>query len=159
LYASLNLRMLRRLEEILVNLQNRSDLTSLEKIEHLGLAMYDLYEFDPLILRNVIQLQAGDLIKDLSPEMTAEINGLAKRSLRTMGEIFAEAAANGVIEDYNPIALGDIVWGMFTGLVLWEESKHSYDERKEFLKPTFELAFKVFTDGLRRDAALNEIKK
>jgi AcrR family transcriptional regulator len=153
LYASLNLRMLNRLVELMDDLKSRRDLDSLEKIGRFGEAMYDLYEFDPFILRNVIHLQASDLLKDLSPEVTAEINNLAARSVRTMAAIFAQAMEEGIIEEANPIALGDIVWGLFTGLVIWEENKRSYNSRKEYLKPTLLLASRILAKGLVKGAA------
>jgi hypothetical protein len=38
---------------------------------------------------------------------------------------------------------------MFSGLVLWEESKRSLDTRKDFLKPTMEIAFEIFGRGVK----------
>ncbi|MEW5723144.1 MAG: TetR/AcrR family transcriptional regulator [Thermodesulfobacteriota bacterium] len=153
LYASLNLRMLTRLAEILDSLASRADLEPLEKIRRLSQAMYELYEFDPLILRNVIHLQASELMKGLAPETASEINALAAKSLRTLAAIFSEAIDHEIIEVHNPIALGDIIWGLFTGLVLWEESKRLFDPKKEFLKPTLDLAVALLARGLRRREA------
>jgi hypothetical protein len=43
---------------------------------------------------------------------------------------------------------------MFSGLVLWEESKRSLDARKDFLKPTLEIAFEIFGRGVKPGASV-----
>jgi hypothetical protein len=48
----------------------------------------------------------------------------------------------------HPVALADIVWALFSGVVLWEESKRLIDSKKDFLKPTLEIAFEIFSRGI-----------
>jgi hypothetical protein len=38
---------------------------------------------------------------------------------------------------------------LFSGVVLWEESKRLIDSQKDFLKSTLEIAFEVFSRGIR----------
>jgi hypothetical protein len=48
--------------------------------------------------------------------------------------------------DFETLAL--ISWSLFSGLVLWEESKRTLDPRKNFLKATLEMAFEVLGRGM-----------
>jgi hypothetical protein len=51
----------------------------------------------------------------------------------------------------KPMQLSVVLWGMFSGLILWEESKRSLDTRKAFLKPTLKIAFEIFGRGVKSD--------
>jgi hypothetical protein len=46
------------------------------------------------------------------------------------------------------VALADIVWALFSGVVLWEESKRLIDSKKDFLTSTLEIAFEIFNRGI-----------
>ena len=48
----------------------------------------------------------------------------------------------------NPNAVADIIWSLFTGVVLWEESKSMIDDEKNFLKETLDIAFEIFARGV-----------
>ena len=49
------------------------------------------------------------------------------------------------------MALTDIVWSLFTGLVVWESSKNRLNPNKDFLESTFDLAFRIFSRGITKD--------
>ena len=66
-----------------------------------------------------------------------------------MAKIFEEGIQKGDFIDRNPVALADIVWALFSGVVLWEESKRLIDNKKDFLKSTLEIAFDIFTQGIK----------
>jgi hypothetical protein len=42
---------------------------------------------------------------------------------------------------------------MFSGLILWEESKRTLDPRKDFLEPTLDTAFEILRRGVRPAAS------
>lgn len=44
----------------------------------------------------------------------------------------------------------DIVWAMFSGLVLWEESKRLFDPKKDHSRSILDLAMKIFGRGIYR---------
>jgi hypothetical protein len=46
--------------------------------------------------------------------------------------------------------MADIVWSLFTGVVLWEESKRMIDDNKNFLKQTLDTAFEIFARGVAK---------
>jgi hypothetical protein len=65
-----------------------------------------------------------------------------------MARVFEEGIEKGEFIDRHPVALADIVWALFSGVVLWEESKRLIDSKKDFLKPTLEIAFEIFNRGI-----------
>ena len=67
-----------------------------------------------------------------------------------MSNIFRQGTEAGVFIDRHPVALSDIVWSLFSGIVLWEESKRIINNNKDYLKNTLELAFEIFSRGIRR---------
>jgi AcrR family transcriptional regulator len=148
LYASLSLRVLQYLNIRLEHVINEKGLDPLEQVNALKQAMIDVYEFDPLILINMFHLQSSETLKNLSPELLSDIKALSRKSLGAIASIFAEGIKKGAFVDRHPMALADTLWALFSGIVLWEESKRIIDDEKNYLKQTLEVAFEVFTRGL-----------
>ncbi len=153
LFSSLSIRILQylnlRLEHVV---NNEKEMTSDHKIEALKEVMYDVYEFDPLILINMFHLQSSDTLKNLSPQLLADLKSLSRNSLGLMARIFEEGIKKGDFTDKHPIALADIVWAIFSGLVLWEESKRIIsNDDKNYLKETLEVAFEIFGRGIKSE--------
>jgi hypothetical protein len=98
----------------------------------------------------MFHLQSSETLKNLSPELLDEIKTLSRKSLGTMSEIFAEGIDGGVFIDQHPVALADILWALFSGIVLWEESKRIINQEKDYLKPTLEVAFEIFRQGITK---------
>ena len=150
LYASLSLRILHYL---LIRLEYlNSDTQSDIEVRMSGLkeAMYDVYKFDPMILIDMFHLQSSDTLKNLTPELLMEINSLSKRSLSEMANLFEEGIQTGVFIDKHPLAIADIFWGLFSGVVLWETSKSIINKNKDYLKETLEIAFEIFERGIKK---------
>lgn len=151
LFSSLSIRILQYLNLRLEHVVNsEKELDSDEKIEALRDVMYDVYEFDPLILVNMFHLQSSDTLKNLSSELLSSLKDLSRNSLGLMAEIFEEGIEDGDFIDRHPMALADIVWSIFSGVVLWEESKHLINDDKNYLKQTLEIAFEIFARGVRK---------
>ncbi|KPJ75654.1 MAG: transcriptional regulator [Deltaproteobacteria bacterium SG8_13] len=148
LYASLSLRILKHLNIRLEHVKNETFQDHGERIASLKQALYDVYEFDPLILINMFHLQSSETLKNLSPELLAEIKELSRSSLGSMADIFEEGINKGAFIEQHPIALADILWAMFSGIILWEESKRIINKEKDYLKPTLEVAFDIFRQGI-----------
>ncbi len=150
LYASLSLRILHylliRLEHL--NSNAHSDIES--RISGLKEAMYDVYEFDPMILINMFHLQSSDTLKNLTPELLSEIKNLSKRSLSEMAKLFQEGVQQGVFIDKHPMAIADTFWALFSGVILWETSKSIINEDKDYLRETLEIAFEIFDSGIKK---------
>ena len=148
LYASLSLRILQYLKIRVDHVNGEEDLDSIQKLDALMDAMYDVYEFDPLIIINLFHLQSSETLRYLSPRLMSEIKELSSKSLGGIAQIFEEGAKNNSFIERHPIALADIFWALFSGVVLWEASKKVIDERKDYLKQTLKIAFELFKGGL-----------
>ena len=149
LYASLSLRILRYLHIRVEHVKKEDSLTSWQRVDALKGALYDVYEFDPLILINMFHLQSSETLKNLSEDLLREIQDLSRSSMGSMAEIFEKGIARGDFVDRHPMALSDIIWSLFSGVVLWEESKRIINKDKNYLKQTLEVAFELFARGIR----------
>jgi hypothetical protein len=111
-------------------------------------AMYDVYDFDPLIIINMFHLQSSETLKNLSDELLQEIKDLSRKSIGSIANIFKEGMEAGDFVEHHPNALADIFWSLFSGVVLWEASKKIVNEKKDYLKETLKTAFKIFKAGI-----------
>ena len=150
LYVSLNLQLLEYLSDRLERLHLQEGLDAEEKVETLKGLVYDVYNFDPLILINLFHLQASDGLKNLPPERLSQLNELAGKSLRNLAGIFDQGKDEGSYEDYHSTALADIIWIIFTGAVVWEESKRMINPHKDYLKSTLDFAIDILRRGIRK---------
>ncbi len=148
LYASLTLRVLQYFNIRLDQLRNDSTLAPRQLLTSLKDVMLDVYEFDPLVLINMFHLQSSETLKNLSPELLDNIKILSQQSLGTIAAIFRNGIEEGAFVDRHPMALSDIVWSTFSGVVLWEESKRIINKDKDYLRQTLEMAFEILERGL-----------
>jgi len=154
LYASLSIRLLKHLNLRLQRVREKKELLLEQRIRAIQEALCESYEIDPPVFITLSHLQASETLDNISSDLFEQIMGLLRQSLGSLADIFADKMDADAILDRDPQQLALIVWALFSGLVLWEESKRSLDPRKDFLKPTLELAFEVFGRGLvQRDAA------
>jgi len=150
LYASLSLRILQYLLIRVEHVNDDKEADPEEKLQALMDAMYDVYEFDPLIIINMFHLQSSETLKNLSPQLMEEIKNLSRKSLGSIARIFEKGVEQGLFFDRHPTALADTFWAMFSGVVLWLTSKKLIDEQKDYLKETLELAFEIFSRGVKK---------
>jgi AcrR family transcriptional regulator len=150
LYASLSLRILYfqniRVEQVIAE----GDTDPESNLKRLMDAMFDVYEFDPLVIINMFQLQSSETLRNLSEELLLEIKTMNHQVLNNIAGIFKDGIAKGVFIDRHPVALADIFLSTFGGVVLWEASKTSIDKDKDFLKSTLRLAFELFYNGIKK---------
>jgi len=149
LYASLSLRILQYLH-IRVEHVNKEELAPEQKMDALVEAMYDVYAFDPLILINMFHLQSSETLKNLSPKLMSEIEELSRKSIGAIARIFEQGIDSGLFIDRHPVAMADIFWALFSGVILWTTSKKIFNEEKDYLKDTLKIAFEVFTRGIEK---------
>ncbi len=150
LYASLSLRILQYLLIRVEHVNEEKDSGPEEKLKSLVDAMYDVYEFDPLIIINMFHLQSSETLKNLSPQLMEEIKLLSRKSLGSIAQIFKEGVEKDIFIDKHPVALADTFWALFSGVVLWLTSKKIIDERKDYLKQTMDVGFEIFRRGLKK---------
>jgi AcrR family transcriptional regulator len=150
LYASLSLRILQYLLIRVEHVNDEKGAGPEEKLSALMSAMYDVYEFDPLIIINMFHLQSSETLKNLSPQLMTEIKNLSRKSLTAIAKIFKEGVDQDLFIDRHPIALADTFWSLFSGIVLWLTSKKLINQEKDYLKQTLELGFEVFRRGVKK---------
>jgi len=150
LYASLSLRILQYLHIRVTHVNKETALSPDQKLSALMEAMYDVYDFDPLIIINMFHLQSSETLKNLSESLLEEIKELSQKSIGAIAKIFEEGMATGIYVDRHPVALADIFWSMFSGVVLWEASKKIISSDKDYLKSTLATAFELFERGIRK---------
>ena len=150
LYASLSLRILQYLLIRVEHVNDDKETDPEEKLKALMDAMYDVYEFDPLIIISMFHLQSSETLRNLSPQLMEEIKDLSRKSLGSIAKIFENGVEQGLFYDRHPVALADTFWAMFSGVVLWLTSKKLIDKEKDYLKQTLELAFEIFGRGIKK---------
>jgi len=150
LYASLSLRILQYLNIRLEDVKKEKDIEPRRKIAAIKEALFDVYQFDPMILINMFHLQSSETLKNLSSPLLENITELSRNSLTILAEIFKDDTGQEIFANHHPTAIADIVWSLFTGVVLWEESKRMIDNEKDFLKQTLDVAFEIFSRGITR---------
>jgi AcrR family transcriptional regulator len=158
LYTTLAQGLLEDLAQAFEEVDRHPDLNPLEKIRRCPKVMFDVYTRDPMTLVNLFRLQASPNLKDLTPEMVDNLNGVSARVIRLLARIYQEGVDQNLFVREHPWAVADSIWGLFTGLVLWEESKRFFDARRSFLQPTLETAIRIFVDGLTRGAGVEPAK-
>lgn len=150
LYASLSLRILQYLHIRVTHVNKETTFSPEKKLKALMEAMYDVYDFDPLIIINMFHLQSSETLKNLSETLLDEIKDLSQKSIGAIAKIFEEGIEKGVYLERHPVALADIFWSMFSGVVLWEASKKIISSDKDYLKSTLATAFELFERGIRK---------
>ena len=150
LYASLSLRILQYLNIRLEDVKKEKDINPRQKIASIKEALYDVYQFDPMILINMFHLQSSETLKNLSSPLLDNITELSRTSLEVLAQIFNAGTSQNEFLDRHPNAIADIVWSLFTGVVLWEESKRMIDDEKDYLKQTLDVAFEIFARGITK---------
>ena len=149
LYASLSLRILQYLHIRVTHVNKDAALSPEQKLSALMEAMYDVYDFDPLTIINMFHLQSSETLKHLSESLLEEIKQLSQKSIGAIAKIFEEGMQKGIYVDRHPVALADIFWSLFSGVVLWEASKKIISSDKDYLKSTLATAFELFERGIR----------
>jgi AcrR family transcriptional regulator len=150
LYASLSLRILQYFNIRVQHVNDEKALDPEGKMKALREAMFDVYNFDPLTIINLFHLQSSETLKNLSPEFLDEINELSRKSIGGIAKIIEDGIKNEVFIDRHPIALADIFWSLFSGVILWEASKNILNQEKDYLKNTLDIAFDIFTKGITK---------
>jgi hypothetical protein len=98
----------------------------------------------------MFHLQSSETLKNLSPKLMSEIEELSRKSIGAIALIFEQGIDSGLFLDRHPVALADIFWALFSGVILWTTSKKIFNEEKDYLKDTLKIAFEVFSRGIEK---------
>ncbi len=150
LYASLSVRILQYINIRMEHVVTAEDTDPQEKLTQLIEAMFDVYEFDSLTIINMFHLQSSDTLKNLSPELIGQLQELSRKSMRAFASVFKEGIKKGIFIKQHPMAMADIFWSLFSGVIVWEASKNIMNPEKDYLKSTLDTAFRIFSQGVQR---------
>ena len=154
LLASLSMRVLQYLSIRINNIDLKAELASKHRMEILKEAFFDVYAFDPVILISIFHLQSSEILNNLSPQMLSDLRELSNSALNSIARIFDEGIQKGEFIDRDPSFMAHIIWGMFSGIVFWEENRKTILGRDNHLKQTLETAFLIFGRGITKNPAL-----
>ncbi len=150
LYASLSVEILEHLYNKLKRVYVKASQSPQRRIELLKQTLFEVYEFDPLILVNLFHLQSSDILKNLSGPILSDIRDLSQKTIAIISRIFEEGVSGRVFIEKPPKDLSDVMWALFSGIVLWEESKRIINNQSAPVYPAFETAFEIFSRGISR---------
>ncbi|MFO7707679.1 MAG: TetR/AcrR family transcriptional regulator [Desulfobacterales bacterium] len=148
LFAALSIRVLKHLNVSLWRTKESRDLNLDQSLELVKKALLEVHEIDPHMFLTLSNLQAGETLANITLDLHRKIIDLLNQSFEIISHIFAEAFKAGPSPAATPTKLALILWALFSGLVLWEESKRSLNPRKNFFAPTLDVAFEIFARGL-----------
>jgi AcrR family transcriptional regulator len=153
LFAALSIKILRYLITRLEKLCAEKDFTPGQRLSALKDVLYDACAFDSWILINTFRLQASDTLQNLSPELVAEIDIHTHKIVAIMAEIFKQGISTGTFIDRPPTVVASVLWAVFSGAVLFDESQRNMDENSRPLL-TLDSAFEIFSRGITSLAQL-----
>lgn len=149
LYASLMLSIIQYLYLKLEQLKKHKKSDPEKNMTALIATMFDVYEYNPAIIVKTFQLQSSKTLINITPKLREEIMDLSGKSVKVISEIFQEGIKSGVFINKHPVAIADIFWALFSGVILFEESKKLLNQRKDYVKQTLEIAFEIFAKGIK----------
>ncbi len=121
-----------------------------DKIEKFRDVFIDVYDYDSNILINLFHLQSGETLQNLSEEVLQEIKIYSSLAHGAIIDVIRQGIDQGIFIDEHPVALADILWASYSGIVLWVDSKRLLNDEKDFVKSTLKTAFKVISQGMKK---------
>lgn len=152
LYISLNLLTLQFLQKEIEKVCNNNQIPIEKKLLHLKTALLNTYRYDPLILRNILHMQVEETLAMISPDLLSKIQTITRQCQKGVVSMFEQGIKERKFIKENVMAQADVVWGLFTGIVLWETSKKMFNTEKNHLKTTLDLAFEILHRGVIRES-------
>ena len=149
LHTSLSIEILKHIADEIQKVVSQ-DISLEEKIERFGEVFIAVYEYDSSILINLFHLQSGETLQNLSDEVLQQIKTYSAMAHGAMADVIRAGIEQGVFIREHPVALADILWASYAGIVLWVDSKRLLNDQKDFVKPTLKTAFKIISKGLKQ---------
>jgi len=122
-----------------------------EKIDSFRDVFIKVYDHDPSILINLFHLQSGETLQNLSDEVLQQIKIYSSLAHGAIINVIKEGIEQDIFIDEHPVALADVLWASYAGVVLWVDSKRLLNDQKDFVKPTLKTAFAVLSKGLKKN--------
>jgi len=150
LYASMNLESLQRMTGQVESIYENRRLPPEKKILKIKDVMYKSFLDDPLLDRVIFHVQLEDTLAALNGKLLNQLNETGQKMMRLISLVYEEGVRAGRFSEGDGIAHADIMWGIFAGLMMWEEAKRRINPKKDFLKSTLDRAFEIFCRGIEK---------
>ena len=147
IFASINLKIIQKVEQGLNKILADETATIEEKLRWAWDLLYDVFCTSPLSRRALVHGVLQGSLQNISDPLLEKLNSTGATILKLMASLFRQAMDQGLFRETNEMALADLFWSTFTGVVAWEEAKQTTDPNKRFLKSTLDLAFDTFIQG------------
>ncbi len=150
LHTSLSIEILKHL---VVEVQKvvEQEMSVEEKIEKFTEVFIEIYDYDSNILINLFHLQSGETLRNLSDDVLKQIKTYSTLSHRAIVDVIRQGIEEGIFIDEHPVALADILWASYAGIVLWVDSKRLLNNKKDFVKSTLKTAFSIIAQGFKKN--------
>ncbi|MBF0112149.1 MAG: TetR/AcrR family transcriptional regulator [Desulfamplus sp.] len=149
LHTSLSINILEYITAQMKKFINRDDIDAEAKMHLLKDTFIDVYEYDPMVLINLFHLQSGETLQNLSDEVLDELKQTSSEALSAITSVVNEGISQGIFVAKHPVALADIIWATYSGVVLWVDSKRLLNNEKDFVKQTLDIAFEIMVNGFK----------
>lgn len=150
LYAALTISTVDQLHQALQKIRSDDKLTPKTKLIKIKEVMYNHFKSNQLLIRNILYIQLEGTLPNISKEVLDKMTEAGKKTLSVIADIFEQGVNEGKFKKRFPVAVSDMIWAVFTGLVVWEEAKRKFNPKKDFLKSTLDLTFEILCEGLKK---------
>ena len=150
LYASLNLKTILKVDRELDRIMKDENLGIEEKLSEAWQMLISVFCRSQLSLRALVHGQLQGSLQNISQELLEELHDTGRNILNKIAAIFTTGMDEDIFVRENPMALADIVWSTFTGVISWEEAKRTTDPNKNHLQSTLDVAFANFMRGIKK---------
>ena len=125
------------------------DISVEDKIGRFRDVFIDVYDYDSSILINLFHLQSGETLHNLSDEVMQRLKKYSSRAHRAIIAVVKEGIDKGLFVGEHPVAMADVIWATYSGVVLWVDSKRRLNDEKDFVKSTLKIAFDIMIRGMK----------
>lgn len=150
LHTSLSIEILKHLTAQLEKVVDEN-ISVEKKVERFRDVFIEIYDYDSNILINLFHLQSGEALQNLSDEVLQKIKAHSAQAHGAIINVIKEGIEQGIFIDEHPVALADVLWASYAGIVLWVDSKRLLNDQKDFVKSTLTTAFRLISKGLKKN--------
>jgi len=152
LYVSLMLPVIERYSKLLLEIKTDLIKGEFETGNDLIMKFYDiysrLYKSDPEGLRIFQVYLSTDLFIAMPEKTKKRLWLIGKRNIGLTNEIITYAMKFGLLPKVKPVKMSNMLWGIFLGVVQWEDGKYRISKNKNYLFDALKNTFILISKGL-----------
>ena len=151
LYVSLNEKSLRFWHTKATKVYKNKRLSVEKKMQKFMDILYETYQKEPFLLGNVPIVQMETSLSLFQGELVDQLNQIFREIKAMMADVYEEGVRQGKFVDNKGTVISDIIWSLFSGVVLFEETKKKLNPKKDFVKSTLDKTFEIFYRGIMKN--------